>query len=83
MIDSGSMGNFINHATTLILQLPLHHLNNTPWISTIDGHPIREWKILLNTGLIKLQVSSLHVEEISLLVTNTPKHPNILGTPWL
>lgn len=80
MIDSGSSG---HHHTAVTLQLPLLHLNNPLQISTINGSLIEKGTIQLCTKSVILQISSHHFEEISLLITNTPKYPIILGIPWL
>lgn len=83
MIGSCSAGNFIDHHTALKLQLPLRCLNKPLQINSIDDSLVWGGTIQLCTAPIILQVSSLRFEEISLLVTNTPEHPIILGIPWL
>lgn len=67
----------------LKLQLPLQCLNSPPKVSTTDGSSVGEETIQLCTEPIKMQISSLHYKEISLLITNTPNYPTILGIPWL
>lgn len=83
LIDSRSAGNFIDHNTAILHNIPLSKLNTTIRINTIDGGPIGDGEKSWCTQPIKFTVSSLHFETISLLVTNTPKMPIILGIPWL
>lgn len=70
----------------IILDIPWLHLPDAQIscrISTIDWTPIKEGMEQLCTSLIKMHISNLHWEEISLLVTSTPEHPIILGIRWL
>lgn len=80
VIDSGSAGNFMNFAATKRLKLPLGALNKPPRLSTIDGGPIGEGTIRCCTPTHLLRMSSLHTENATFLLTNTPKHPIILGS---
>lgn len=83
IIDSGSEGNFIEETTALRLHLPLKPLRRPVKVNTIDGGPIGTGVVTHSTEPITLQVSSLHQENIILLVTNTPRQPIILSAPWL
>lgn len=74
LIDSGSEGNFIDQDTMRKLHLQLRHLHSPP---RGDG------TLRFSTEPITLHLSFLHNESISFLVTNSPKHPIILSTPWL
>lgn len=83
MIVSGSIANFIDHATVLKLQLLLITLHLPHRISTIDCTPILKGTIHQCTWPVSMDISSLHHEFISHLVMDTPKHPIILSIPWL
>lgn len=83
MINSGAAANCIDCHTTVRLKLCLQPLKNPLNISTIDGGPISSGIITQRTKPLQLQVSGLHLEKISFLVTVTPEHPIILGFPWM
>lgn len=83
MIDSGSAGKFLNRNTAHRIQLPLIDLHSPVKINTIDGVPIGTGIITQCMLSMNLCISSLHSVKVSLLITDTPQHPLILGTSWL
>ncbi|KAK3549141.1 hypothetical protein QTP70_033345 [Hemibagrus guttatus] len=83
LLDSGSVGNFISG--TLFRQLGLRtKAMETPYqIQSITGKPISHRQVSRSAGPVLLQVSVLHVEEITLLVLEESTTDVILGRPWL
>lgn len=77
MIDMGADGNCMDHATATQIGIPLRDLNNPP-LNTIDRDPIGE-----GTNCYCTIIVTIHTEKISFLITNTLRHPIILGIPWL
>lgn len=64
----------MDEETALKIHLQLRRLHDSPNISTIDGSPIGAGTITHCTEPIILQLSYLHYESISFLVTKTPYH---------
>lgn len=62
MIDSRSARNFIDHATTLKMQIPLSTHNNAVCISMIDGGPIRKGIIQKCTQPLRMYVCQLPIQ---------------------
>lgn len=83
LIDSGSSGNFIDWSICEHFNLPLRKLNNPQLICAIDGAPVGNGAATHCTLPITMHVSCLHKENISVLVTESPKHNIVLGIPWL
>lgn len=81
MINSRSAGNFINHATTIVMQIP-STINNPLKLSTTDSGPIGKWVMHFSFRAVVLCTSSLYSRDNSL-----PCHWHleklILGIPWL
>lgn len=83
IIDSGAAENFIDQETVTQLNIPMEPLPKPRKIQAIDGGPIGGGFITHRTLPLLLQVGALHQEYISLLITQSPKHPLILGFPWM
>lgn len=81
LINSSPAGVFMDHTTATTLKIPLCMMNDPPRLNTIHGEPIEEGTIRFRTIPVTLFTSCLHTERISFLVL--PKHPIILGMPWL
>lgn len=83
VIDSESSGNFIDMQVAERLGIAIHLLKQPQQIYAINGAPIGTGTTTHRTETIILQTSWLHKEEITLLITDSPKHDIILGLPWL
>lgn len=83
LIDSGLEGNFIDEETAKKFHIRLHKLEKPITLTTIDDGPIGTGKVTHRTEPIAMQVSALHHEQSTLLVTKTNRHEMILGAPWL
>ncbi|KAK3514159.1 hypothetical protein QTP70_005092 [Hemibagrus guttatus] len=83
LLDSGSAGNFISG--TLCRQLGLQtKATSIPYqIQSITGRPVSHRQVSRSPGPVLLQVSVLHVEEITLLVLEESMADVILVRPWL
>lgn len=64
-------------------QIPLQKLSCPIKLRTIDRGPIETGQINFCTEPLHMQLSSLHHEYISFLITDCPKYSIILGEPWL
>lgn len=82
LIVSGSASKFMDLATTAKLQLPLFTWI-TLYISAQLIEPHWTWFHLSVHAKLSLCIRGMHQEIISLLITNTSRHPIILGIPWL
>lgn len=83
MIDSGSEGNIMDKETAKRLNVPLCELETLIDLTTINGGSIGKGQATHMTEPITLQVSFLHQELSSFLVTRTTRHAIILGAPCL
>lgn len=80
MIDSGAAGTFIDQNIVKQLNIPTQLLPRHQKIQTIDGGHFGE---CIRTQPMCLNVSVLHQEYITLLITVSPGHPIILGLLWM
>lgn len=81
LIGSGSEGSFSETAKKL--HITLRKLQDPLELITIDDGPIGKGKVTHCTEPITIQVSFLHYEKSSFLVTRSTRHEIILGAPWL
>lgn len=72
----------MDRVTAKQLNLALIKLNNPSKITAADGGNLGK-RTVTHTVSVTLLTSALHREEISFLISTTPKHPNILGNAWL
>ncbi|KAI4900377.1 hypothetical protein NFI96_000695, partial [Prochilodus magdalenae] len=71
LIDSGAEGNFIHARIATQLRVPIVSLDSPLRIAAVDGDPVGMGVVSLTTQLIKMDVSALHSEELSLSVNST------------
>lgn len=79
LIESRAAGKFIDQGVIKQLQIPLMELIRLMELNTIDVGPIGTEIIMHCTPQLFLCASYLHHEQISFFITDSPKHPPILG----
>lgn len=74
-----STANLSDHVMAHWLNLQLHHLQCPCQISPFTGSPIGTGMLTHCSVPLTLHVSTMHQKNITFYVTNSPKHPPILG----
>lgn len=82
-VDSGAAGNFLDLSaarslgmSTVLLEVPIV-------MRGLDGQPLSTGLIQYKTPPIRLQVGSIHQEEIEFFLIDCSSVPLVLGNPWL
>ncbi|KAG1930727.1 retrotransposable element [Pimephales promelas] len=82
-IDSGAAGNFMSKSFAEQCNVKLNPCHSLLTVEALDGDPIGEGKIQCVTADIRMDIGSLHSENIQFYVIHAPLHSIILGYPWL
>ena len=86
LVDSGSSGNFIHHATALAFGFPTQAKKGRGYpINTVDGSPVSHTggSVITQTIPMEMITPGGHIEVIVLDITNLGEEKMILGMPWL
>lgn len=83
LIDSGAAGNFIDLSFAKTYHISLIPCTSRMAVAALDGRPLGSGEIQYISQEVTLQTSTLHSESIQLLTIESPRHPIILGLPWL
>ncbi|KAG1956839.1 retrotransposable element [Pimephales promelas] len=83
LVDSGAAGNFIDLSFARTYQLSLLPCTSRMAVAALDGRPLGTGEIQYISQEVTLQTSTLHSERIQLYTIDSPRHPIILGLPWL
>lgn len=83
LINSGAAGNFIGLTLAEKLQVSLQPLWHPLKVQALSRGPIGGASVTLYTEPITLSVSTMHQENISLLITVTTKFPMVLNFLWM
>ena len=81
LIDSGAEGNFMDSTYANQQGIVTQKKTNPEKVVPIDGRPIQPG-IIDREAACTLRIGE-HSEEVRLDIIHTPKHPIILGHPWL
>ena len=84
MIDSGAMGMFVFPNLVNDFELPHQEKTHPYKVVTIDGTPINyeDGMVHRETAHLTMEIGD-RTEQVQFDITNTGRHPIVLGRPWL
>ncbi|KAG1927373.1 retrotransposable element [Pimephales promelas] len=83
LVDSGAAGNFIDLSFAKTYHISLLPCSPPRAVAALDGRPLGNGEIQYISQAVTLETSTLHSEIIQLFTIDSPRHPIILGLPWL